>query len=104
MKLFSLFWILEFMVFSSAIYIDSSYSKDDLILGNANYFIEGSVRVKNLLISSCARIVFNDFRSKIIVLNGTVNIQGNVSCKVTVSEKNHVPFKFVLTPLLSRNK
>lgn len=60
--------------------------KNDLILENNEYFVKGSVTVENLHISACAKIYFHDFRSRIIVSNGTVNIQGNSSCPINVSQ------------------
>lgn len=96
MLLLNLLWIFDLLIFSSAINLNSSYSKDDLIMGNAEYFVTGEVKVKNLLISPCAKITFIDFLSQIIVLNGTVNVKGNSTCQILIGEKHSSSNKYAL--------
>lgn len=85
--LLNILLLLKLVISSVTVNIDSSYSNDDLIMENKEYFVNGPITVKNLRISPCTKIIFNDFRSKIIVLNGKVDIEGNSSCPINVSQQ-----------------
>lgn len=70
-----------------SLYLNSSYSSQDVTLYGGNHYVDGFIKLQNLTIHPCTSITFQHFTSQISVSNGIVKILGNASCPVLVSLK-----------------
>lgn len=80
--------LLQFYCFLFEI-LNNKNSTDELILKNGSFFIEETIKVKNLSIFPSTYITFINSTTKIIVENGSVSVLGKENCPIMISQLNN---------------